>query len=88
MFGDTLTGVGMANTVMLHIHVTGGNGQTLRVTRNGTELTTVPVASDDFSLDQPAVRTTDEGPLGTYYRIETQDSMTRTTIGNPIFLKG
>ena len=28
-----------------------------------------------------------EGPLGTFWGIETRDSQTRTTIGNPIFLK-
>jgi hypothetical protein len=87
MFGDTLTGVGSTDAVTLHIQVTGGNGQTLRVLRNGVLLTTVPVTSDSFSMDQPALRTPDEGPLGTYYRLETQDAMTRTTIGNPIFLR-
>lgn len=88
MFGDTLSGVGAADTVMLHIHVVGGNGQTLRLIQNGGVIGTLPVTSDDFLTDYPATRAaSSEGPLGTYWRIETQDSMTRTTIGNPIFLK-
>lgn len=88
MYGDTLTGVGAADTVMLHVRVTGGDGQTLRFLQNGNLQATLPIAGDDFSTDYPATRAASgEGPLGTYWRIETQDSQTRTTIGNPIFLK-
>lgn len=87
MFGDTLGGVGMADTVTLHVNVKGGVNQTLRYFRNGSQFADVPITSDDFSNDLPVTRTPDEGPLGTYWRIETMDSETRTTLGNPIFLK-
>lgn len=48
----------------------------------------VPITSDPF-VDEYAVsrNTINEGPLGTYWRVETRDLQTRTTIGNPIFLK-
>jgi hypothetical protein len=49
----------------------------------------VPITSDPF-VDEYAVtrNTLDEGPLGTFWRVETRDQQTRTTLGNPIFLKG
>jgi hypothetical protein len=49
----------------------------------------VPITSDPF-VDEYAVtrNTLDEGPLGTFWRVETRDLQTRTTLGNPIFLKG
>lgn len=87
MFGDTLT-VGPTDVVTLHTTVKGGAGQTLRYFRDGQQFADVPVTGDDFANDLPVTRTPDEGPLGTYWRVETMDSETRTTIGNPIFLKG
>lgn len=49
---------------------------------------TVPITSDPF-VDEVAVtrNTATEGPLGTFWRVETRDLQTRTTLGNPIFLK-
>ncbi|MFN2556136.1 MAG: hypothetical protein ABR592_04575 [Nitriliruptorales bacterium] len=66
--------------------VKGGAGQILRVIRNGHELHTVRVASDEFEHLFAAYRVREEGPLGTWYRVETCDERSRTTIGNPIFL--
>lgn len=48
----------------------------------------VPITSDPFTDEYAVTRNTlDEGPLGSYFRIETRDLQTRTTLGNPIFLK-
>lgn len=88
MFGDTLT-VGMTDAVTLKTTVAGGTGQRLRYYRNGEQMLEVPIASDPFVHELPAAaRAPDEGPLGTFWRVETLDTQTRTTLGNPIFLKG
>lgn len=49
---------------------------------------TVLITSDNF-VDEFVVgrNLIGEGPLGTYWRVETRDLQARTTIGNPIFLK-
>jgi hypothetical protein len=82
MFGDAL----VADTADVTVTVAGGRGQVLKIVRNGRPHLTVPVTSDDFSFSFPAVRGVDGGPAGTYYRVETADSTSVTTIGNPIFL--
>lgn len=48
----------------------------------------VVITSDSF-VDEFVVgrNLLGEGPLGTYWRVETRDLQARTTIGNPIFLK-
>jgi hypothetical protein len=88
MFGDTLA-AGIAEPVTLHVKVSGGMGQLLTFLRNGVPVLTVPVIADPFETDYPlALRDPlSEGPLGTYYRIETRDAQSRTTLGNPIFLR-
>ncbi|TXI09439.1 MAG: hypothetical protein E6Q76_05655 [Rhizobium sp.] len=49
---------------------------------------TVPITSDPFVDEYVVSRNLlNEGPLGTYWRVETRDLQTRTTLGNPIFLK-
>ena len=87
MFGDTLT-VGPADTVTLRATVTGGAGQVLRYLRNGEMFVEVPIPTDPFVNELVVTRAPAEGPLGTFWGIETLDAQTRTTIGNPIFLKG
>ena len=87
MFGDTLT-VGPTDAVTLRVTVTGGANQVLRYLRNGETFLEVPIATDPFVNEQVVTRTPDEGPLGTFWGIETLDTQTRTTIGHPIFLKG
>lgn len=82
MFGDTLH----ADTADITVKVGGGSGQGLRIIRNGKLVATVPVTNDDFTFTFPAMRTGESGPLGTYYRVETFDRVSVTTIGNPIFL--
>ncbi|MGH9222490.1 MAG: CehA/McbA family metallohydrolase, partial [Acidimicrobiales bacterium] len=71
----------------LRVMVRGGKGQTLRLVRNGDELFTVPVAADAFEHTFTVRRHGGEGPLGTWYRAETFDRRSRTTIGNPVFLQ-
>jgi len=71
----------------LRVTVRDGDGQTLRLLRNGDELFTVPVTGDVFDHTFPVRRHGGEGPLGTWYRVETFDRRSRTTIGNPVFLQ-
>jgi hypothetical protein len=84
IFGDTLAAAGAEVTVT----VAGGAGQVLRIVRNGEDLATVPVAGDRFTHTFAAERAAADGPLGTWYRVETFDARSRTTIGNPVFLDG
>jgi len=88
IFGDTLT-VGDTETAALTATVTGGMGQLLIFLQNGVPVLTVPVISDPFEYSLPlaARNPLSEGPLGTFWRVETRDAQSRTTIGNPIFLK-
>jgi hypothetical protein len=82
IFGDTL----VAAEAEITVTVTGGDGQVLRVVRNGAEVDAVPVAGDPFTHTFTADRGPDEGPLGTFWRVETDDGESLTTIGNPLFL--
>ena len=68
--------------------VAGGAGQRLRIIRNGAETAVVPIEGDEFEHEFDATRTASEGPLGTWWRLETFDAHSRTTIGNPLFLGG
>lgn len=86
-FGATLI-VGPTTPVTLTTRVTRGAGQMLRYVRNGEVAVEVPVTATPFVHTFTATRAPGEGPLGTFWRIETLDSETRTAIGNPIFLKG
>lgn len=88
IFGDTLTVSGLTPAT-LKTTVTGGSNQLLSYVRNGLTVLTVPVTSDPFTHEF-ALATREpltEGPLGTFWRIETRDLQTRTAIGNPVFLK-
>lgn len=82
-FGDTLA----ATTADVTVTVAGGAGQMLRIIRDGQPVATVPVASNAFSFTFPAAYTPGSGPLGTFWRVETFDATSLTTIGNPVFLK-
>ena len=73
----------------LYPTVTGGAGQLLRFLQNGVEVVEVPIPTDPYVHELAVTRSaTGEGPLGTFWGIETRDTQSRTTIGNPIFLKG
>lgn len=74
-------------TVTVSVVVRGGAGQSLRVIRNGDEVDVVRIPRDQFTHEFPARRASaGEGPLGTWWRVETFDDRSRTTIGNPVFL--
>ncbi|MGH7820224.1 MAG: CehA/McbA family metallohydrolase, partial [Candidatus Binatia bacterium] len=83
-FGDAV----MADAAKLRVGVTGGAGQVLRYVANGLPVFHVPILSDDFTHELPATRLFPEGPLGTFWRIETLDQDALTAIGNPVFLRG
>ncbi len=88
-FGGTVP-ASEASRVRLTSKVIDGSGQLLTYLQNGIPVLNVPVTSDPFThVFEAATRNPlNEGPLGTYWRIETRDAMSRTAIGNPIFLKG
>jgi hypothetical protein len=83
-FGDTL----VANRAEVTLTVRGGAGQALRVLRNGAVMTTVPIDADPFTHTFTAGRVAEEGPLGTFWGLETFDDVAQTTIANPVFLAG
>lgn len=82
MMGDTVVG----DTSTMTVRVTDGAGQRLRVLRNGVEAAVVDVTSSPFVHSFTADRTDDEGPLGTFWGVQTFDDLSLTTISNPIFL--
>jgi hypothetical protein len=86
MFGGTLR-VAPTDDVTLRVVVRGGLGQTLTYFQNGEQSEEVTITGDPFVHDKVVQRAASEGPLGTFWGIETRDTQTRTTIANPIFLK-
>lgn len=84
IYGATVT----AETATLRTTVVGGLGQQLRYIANGDLVLVLPVLSDPFVHEQQATRLPQEGPLGSYWRIEVADAQSRTVIGNPVFLRG
>ncbi len=81
--GDTFT----TPTAEVTVEVVGGGGQMLRVIRNGDVVDLRPIPSDAFTHTFTADRFAfNEGPLGTWWRFETFDAESRTTIANPFFL--
>ncbi len=84
-FGSQLV-VARDATVLVTVSVCGGAGQSLRIIRNGNQVGSLKISDDDFRHTFAATRVADEGLLGTWYRVETFDDISRTTIGNPIFL--
>ena len=81
-FGDTLLG----DRAQLDVTVRAGSGQTLVVSRNGTEVQKIPITADPFTTTIDAARDPSEGPLGTFWRIDVANDIARTAIGNPVFL--
>lgn len=84
IYGDAV----QAESATLTTSVIGGQGQTLRYIANGELVLSVPVLTDPFVHEQTASRLPNEGPLGTFWRIELDNGEVRTVIGNPVFLQG
>jgi hypothetical protein len=82
IFGDTL----FADVAAVRVHVTGGAGQALHISRDGLPSAIVPITSNDFIHAFTATRVPTSGPLGTFWRVDTFDLQSVTAIGNPIFL--
>jgi hypothetical protein len=83
-FGDVLR----ADTATMTVRVQGAAGQTLRAFRNGQPVLAAPIASADQSVTVPIARVpADEGPLGTFWRVETGDATGISAIGNAVFLQ-
>lgn len=83
-FGGSLP----ADTATLRTEVRGGVGQRLRYIANGRRIQAVTVTSDPFVHEIEIDQRFGAGPLGTFWRVETRDARSRTTIGNPVFLAG
>lgn len=87
IYGDRLQ---VAANMPVHFTTTviGGSGQLLTYYRNGNLLATTLVLGSPF-VDQRDIKRdpANEGPLGSFIRIETADLQSRTSIGNPIFLQ-
>jgi hypothetical protein len=85
-FGGTLP----ADAAVLEVTVRRGAGQLLRVIANGDAVLTVPLAGDEETVTVPIRRLpVTEGSGGvTFWRVETLDERSRTTIGNAVFLAG
>jgi hypothetical protein len=84
-FGSRLV-VEPGHEAQVSVAVKGGTGQSLRVVRDGDELHVVPVDCDQFEHRFAAPRLAHEHGLDTWYRVETFDDRSRTTIGNPVYL--
>ena len=88
IFGDSLA----ADEATVTVTVTGGRGQLLQVIRNGQPASLpVLIDADPFVHTFAARRAAEDGPLGTFWRVETAAVLpgpVLTTIGNPIFLTG
>ena len=84
MMGDVVPG----NSATMTVTVKGAANQVLTVFRNRDVASIVPITSDPFTYSWTAARASDDGPLGTIWRVETADLQSLTTISNPIFLGG
>ncbi len=94
MFGDSLG----ADEAEVTVTVNNGVGQTLEIFRNNESAPaqTVLIDSNPFVFHFHANRGGNEGPLGTFWRVQTRGTFSvlgvplsvPTTIGNPIFLTG
>jgi len=87
-FGSAMVLDGAGASARLTVTVGGARGQSLRLVRNAEDLVIVPVDADPFRHTFTVARVPGEGPLGTWYRVETFDARGRTAIGNPVFLQG
>jgi hypothetical protein len=59
----------------------------VELTRNGQPLLALPVASDNQTFEVPITRTADDGPLGTFHRVDVRESSgIRSLISSAIFL--
>jgi hypothetical protein len=83
MVGDTV----VADEATLEVTVRGGAGQQLVLSRDGEPFgDPVPIDAEPFTYTAPVLRDDASGPLGTFFRVDTRDTRTYTTIGNPVFL--
>ncbi len=84
-FGSRLV-LPVGGEAQVRVAVKGGREQWLRVIRNGKELYALRVDSDQFGHRFTARRIARQDGLDTWYRVETFDERSRTTIGNPVYL--
>ncbi len=83
-FGSTF----QSESVTLNLRVQQAAGQILTFYNSRLPLLSIPVPSDDFTLEQSFNRNpVTEGPLGTIWRFELRDTQSRTLISNPVFLQ-
>lgn len=83
LMGETV----WADQATIDVTVSGADGQFLRISRDGDVVDLVPVDGDVFRHRIDATSTDGSGPLGTFWRVDTLDQQSLTTISNPIFLR-
>ncbi|HJR25198.1 MAG TPA: CehA/McbA family metallohydrolase, partial [Acidimicrobiales bacterium] len=76
-----------ADAATVTVRVQGAAGQALHVSRDGLPADIVPITSADQTHTFLATRDPASGPLGTFWRVDTFDLESVTTIGNPVFLQ-
>ena len=81
--GDTI----VADQATIDVTVTGADGQFLRVSRDGDVVDLVPISGDSWTHRIAATAVDGSGPLGTFWRVDTLDLQSLTTIANPVFLR-
>ena len=83
-FGGTVA----ADAAEITVTVRNARGQSLALRANGNEVATHTVTSDDWQHRFVAGRRDDEGPLGTFWIVETHDDLALTALANPLFVIG
>lgn len=82
-FGDSVA----ADNATLNVTVTNGAGQLLNLIQNGDQIAQVPILTSPFTHSQPIARNpANEGPLGTFWRVDVEDSQALTVVGNPVYM--
>ena len=86
--GDTL----VADSAEMTVTVSGGDGMTLALRRDGSEVERIPIDGPEFEHSFTITRDAASGPLGTFWGVEVLDADTvvgtelRSVIANPVFM--
>ncbi len=82
MMGDTVVG-----EAELEVIVRGGQGQELRLLRDGEVVHVEDLTREDVTVRHPIGPHPGSGPLGTAWEVQTIDAVAPTTVANPVFTR-
>ncbi len=85
--GDARMGDTVDGPTELEVVVTGGDGQTLLLLRDGGVEHTVALAGDEVTWRTGIEPDPSSGPLGTAWEVQTVDDHVPTTVANPVFCR-